>query len=142
MSYFPAGGGGVPTVATPNVVYANDNTGVPTPVTYSNAGGNNTLVQWSSSNTLISNGLSAAISLTNGTFLAQMSSITADPKIRVFDTIAGAQRIAALRAVGIQLPAYATIDLPSPVTFPGSMVYDSTTQNIKYSNGTAWTALL
>jgi len=41
----------------------------------------------------------------------------------------------------LKIPSYATADLPSATANEGSIVYDTTTNTLKYSNGTAWQSL-
>ena len=40
-----------------------------------------------------------------------------------------------------KMPSYATASLPSAATFIGCFVYDSDTNEMKYSNGTSWVAM-
>ena len=41
----------------------------------------------------------------------------------------------------ILLASYATVDLPDPTLWEGAIVYDTTTNRVNWSNGTAWGAL-
>lgn len=41
----------------------------------------------------------------------------------------------------IQLASYATADLPAAADYEGTIVYDSTTNQVKFSDGSTWTAL-
>lgn len=40
-----------------------------------------------------------------------------------------------------KLAQYATGSLPTASSFEGCIVYDTTTNEVKYSNGSTWTAL-
>ena len=41
----------------------------------------------------------------------------------------------------VKLAQYATGDLPAAADYEGSIVYDSTTNTVKFSNGAAWASL-
>lgn len=41
----------------------------------------------------------------------------------------------------LPLASYATADLPDATLWEGSIVYDLTTQTVKWSNGTAWATI-